>query len=81
MTSYFVHISWFFSFLMGGGGGLDLDIIGSEMHSGCLVCVICNFSFVFIQTLHNDCWHIEDVHLLFCLHFVIFFLILEGYCS
>ena len=31
------------------------------------------FSFFFIQTLPNDCSHIEDVHLLFCAHFIIFF--------
>ena len=28
---------------------------------------------VYIQTLHNDCLHIEDVHLLFCTHFMIFY--------
>ena len=32
------------------------------------------FSFHSIQTLLNDCPHIEDVHLLFCAHFMnIFF--------
>ena len=39
----------------------------------CLVCVICvsqQFSFLYIQTLHNDCSHIEDVHLPFCAHLV-----------
>ena len=25
---------------------------------------------VYVQTLHNDCLHIEDVHLLFCTHFM-----------
>ena len=30
--------------------------------------------FVFyIQALHNECSHIEDVYLLFCTHFMIFF--------
>ena len=48
--------------------------------SWCLVCVICNsksFHF-FIQTLHNDRSHIENVHLLFCTHFMNFVLILMG---
>ena len=30
------------------------------------------YSILYIQTLHNDCSHIEDVHLLFCAHFIIF---------
>ena len=29
-------------------------------------------SIPFIQTLHNDCSHKEDVHLLFCAHFTTF---------
>ena len=28
------------------------------------------FLFLSIQTYHNDCSHIEDVHLLFCAHFM-----------
>ena len=28
------------------------------------------FSFPYIQTLLNDCSHIEDVHLIFCAHLV-----------
>ena len=28
------------------------------------------FSFLIIQTLHNDCSHIEDVHPIFCAHFM-----------
>ena len=28
---------------------------------------------VYVQTLHNDCLHIEDVHLLFCTHFMILY--------
>ena len=28
---------------------------------------------VYVQTLHNDCLHIEDVHLLFCTHFMNFY--------
>ena len=31
------------------------------------------FSFHYIQTLHNDCSYIEDVHLLFCIHLMLFF--------
>ena len=43
------------------------------MHRGCLVCVICNSnkcSFLYLQTLHIDCAHIEYVHLLFCAQFM-----------
>ena len=29
------------------------------------------FSFLYIQTLHYDCSHIEVVHLLFCAHLII----------
>ena len=36
------------------------------------------FSFLFIQTLQNDCSYIEDVHLLFCAHFIFFLLIFDG---
>ena len=28
---------------------------------------------VYVQTLHNDCLHTEDVHLLFCTHFMILY--------
>ena len=38
---------------------------------------LCNLQFQkFIQTLHNDGSHIEDVHLLFCAHFMNIFSIL-----
>ena len=33
---------------------------------------------VYIQTLHNDCTHIEDVYLLFCKIVSFFFLIFDG---
>ena len=36
------------------------------------------FLFLFIQTLPNDCSHIEDVNLLFCARFIIFFHFLRG---
>ena len=35
------------------------------------------FSFLFIQILHNYYSHIEDLHLLFCAHFINIFLILK----
>ena len=36
------------------------------------------YSFLFIQTLHNICSHIEDVHLLFCAHFInLFFFFMD----
>ena len=59
----------------------SLVLFPFEMRRGCLVCVICNFQqflFLYIQTLHNDCSYIEDVHILFCLHFMIFFFIFGG---
>ena len=51
-------------------GLLNLDIFPSEMLRGCLVCVI---SFLYIQTLHFDCSHIEHVHPIFCAHLIIYF--------
>ena len=36
------------------------------------------YSFFSIQTLHNDCSHIEDVPLLFYAHFMNIFLIYGG---
>ena len=33
---------------------------------------------VFIQALHNDCSHIEDVHLLFCAHIMNIFSSFRG---
>ena len=40
---------------------------------------LCNLQFQkFIQTLHNDGSHIEDVHLLFCAHFMNIFSIFRG---
>ena len=62
-----MHISYFFSFFT----GVELrHFFPSEMLRGCLVCVIClqlqQYSFLCIQTLHNDCSHIEDVHFLCC---------------
>ena len=37
-----------------------------------------NFSFLSFQTLHNDCSHIEDMHLPFCAYLIIIFLFLTG---
>ena len=36
------------------------------------------FLFLFIKTLHNDCSHIEDVHLLFSAHFMNIFSFLRA---
>ena len=41
-----------------------------------MVCVICNSNF--IQTLHKDCLHIEDVHLSLCAHLINIFSFLTG---
>ena len=48
----------------------------------CGVC-LCNlllqrFSFLYIQALYNDCSHIEDMHLLFCTHFMNISFIFRG---
>ena len=49
-------------------GMLNLDVIKSTPPLECLHCLfVCNLlfkqiSFLYIQTLHNDCSHIEDVH-------------------
>ena len=51
--------------------GVKLDIFPFKMIRQCLVCVICNskqFPFLYIQTLHNNCSHTEDV-LLVCAPF------------
>ena len=52
--------------------------LGHVLHLECLgVSGLCNlylkqFSFINIKTLLNDCSHIEDVHLLFRAHLIIF---------
>ena len=55
-------------------GPLLPSVSQSATFFGRLVCVICNsnsfHSFLYIQTLHNDCSYIEDVHLLFCAHLI-----------
>ena len=49
-------------------GMLNLDVMKSTPPLECLHCLfVCNLlfkqiSFIYIQTLHNDCSHIEDVH-------------------
>ena len=43
-----------------GGGGYTESLADSPI-------------LVYVQTLHNDCLHIEDVHLLFCTHFMILY--------
>ena len=72
-TSYFVHVSSFFSLFW---RVLNLDIFSIRNAKG--VPSLCNlklqqYSILYIQTLHNDCSHVEDVHLLFCACFIILF--------
>ena len=60
---------------------LNLDIFSIRNAKG--VPSLCNlkleqYSILYIQTLHNDCSHIEDVHLLFYACFIIFFTFLTG---
>ena len=45
--------------------------------SGLFVQSVSQFSFLYIQTLHNECSHIEDVHLLFCAHLINIFTFLR----
>ena len=77
-TFYFVHISFFlYNFLR----VLNLDIFSIINAKG--MPSLCNlklqqYSILYIQTLHNDCSHIEDVHLLFCARFIIFQTFLTG---
>ena len=77
-TSYFVHISYFFSNFL---RVLNLDIFSIIIAKG--VPSLCNlelqqYSILYIQTLHNDCSHIEDVYLLFCSCFKFFKTFLTG---
>ena len=60
---------------------LNIDIFSIRNAKG--VPSLCNlkleqYSILYVQTLHNDCSHIEDVHLLFSAHFMFFFLFLRG---
>ena len=60
---------------------LDLDIFSIRNAKG--VPSLCNlkleqYSILYIQTLHNDCSHIEDVHLPFFARFIIFFHFFDG---
>ena len=52
----------------------ELRHFTSEMLRWYLGCIVCNSNS--FQTLHIDCLHIENVHLLFCAHLMIFFYIL-----
>ena len=61
----------------------DVELKHLSIQNCLLVSGSCNlllqqFSFFCIQTLHNDCSHIEDVHLLFSTHFMIFTFIFWG---
>ena len=67
----------FFTFLT----GVELRHFSIRKAKG--VPSLCNlkpeqYSILYIQNLHNDCSHIEDVHLLFCACFIIFFTFLTG---
>ena len=56
---------------------LKIDIFPSKMLSKCNL-ELQEYSFLYILTLHNDCSHSEDVHLLFYAQFAIFFFIFCG---
>ena len=55
-------------------GVFHIDIFPSEMPSKCNQ-ELQEYSSFYIQTLHNSCSHIEDVHLLFYAHFTNIFFI------
>ena len=60
---------------------LNLDIFSIIIAKG--VPSLCylklqQYSILYIQTLHNDCSHNEDVHLLFCSRFKFFKTFLTG---
>ena len=67
----------FFTFLT----GVELRLFSIRNAKG--VPSLCNlkieqYSILYIQTLHIDCSHIEDVHLPFCARFIFFFTFLTG---
>ena len=68
----------FFIFLT----GFELrHFFSSVLLRWCLVCVNCDSNgirFFYIQTLHNDFSHIENVHLPFCAHLINIFPFLTG---
>ena len=71
------HFIFFSNFLR----VLYLDIFSIINAKG--VPSLCNlklqqYSILYIQTLHNDCSHIEDVHLPFCAHLINIFSIFDG---
>ena len=60
---------------------LNLDVLSFRDAKG--VPSLCNlylqqYSLLYIQTLHDDCSHIEDVHLPFNAHLMNIFLFLTG---
>ena len=60
---------------------LNLDIfsiINAKGVPSLCILKLQQYSILYIQTLHNDCSHIEDVHLLFRACFIIFFTFLTG---
>ena len=65
-------------------GGSNPSVCPSATLLGCLLCLICNskrfYSFLF-KHCNMGCSHIDDVHLLFCAHFMNIFLICEGRCT
>ena len=74
-TPYFVNISYIFTFFTG------VELRHFFIRHAWGVSGLCNmllqqFSLLYIQSLHNDCSYIEDVHHLFCAHFMIFYSIL-----
>ena len=49
---------------------LNFHVKNVFMVSGLCNLKLQNFSFHDIQTLHDNCSHIEDVHLLFCAYLI-----------
>ena len=72
-TFYFGLVSYFFLFFR-------CVELRHFFHPKCLggICNCNGYSFLYIQTLHNDCSRIEDVHHLFCDFFLFFISFLMG---
>ena len=74
-----ITISLIFTFLALAKAGLVIGSLRLSVRNTFGVPSLCNlFNFLFIQTLINDCSHIEDLHLPFCAHLINVFSFLMG---
>ena len=66
----------FFSKLRSAGLNYNLPSFFTDSFCAGVSNKHCLLTFFHIQTLHNDCLHLNDVHLLFCAHVKLFYFIL-----